>query len=82
MNKARFGVFVAGEVGREKLESNRSFEARIMGFVDDTHSASADFLKDLVMGYSRADHGVDLHVAIWQVSLENSEPLGSGIRRC
>src|SRR6266851_466600 len=46
-----FGVIV-----RQKLESNRSAEAGVLGFVHDTHTTTPDLFKDAVMGNGLAGH--------------------------
>ena len=49
-------VSVAEQMGRQKLESNLSFQLRVLGLVDDTHAAFAELLGDLVMGDGLANH--------------------------
>jgi hypothetical protein len=41
---------------REKFESYEAIELEVVGFIDDTHPALAEFLKDFVVRYSVSDH--------------------------
>jgi hypothetical protein len=40
----------------EKLERHGPLELGILGLVDDAHSAFAELLQDLIVGYGLADH--------------------------
>ena len=45
---------VAGELGRDHLESDRAIESRVSRPVDDAHAAAAGDPSDLVAGEGRA----------------------------
>ena len=40
----------------EELEGNGAVQRRVLGLVNDTHAALADFLGDLVVGHGLADY--------------------------
>ncbi len=44
------------QVRGEKLQRNGALQFRVLGLVDDTHAAPADFGEDLVVGDRLADH--------------------------
>ena len=41
----------------QKLESDKTMQPRIFGFVDDAHSAAAQLLEDMVVRDDTPDHG-------------------------
>jgi len=45
------GGLIAGELGREELETRRAFELGVLGLVHDAHPALTEFFEDLVVGY-------------------------------
>ena len=47
---------VAGEIFGEKFQRDETAELGVFGFVDDAHSAAAEFFEDAVMGDGLADH--------------------------
>ncbi len=49
LHESRFRFLVQRDVGRKKLQRDRSVEFRILGLVHNAHSAFAEFFKDLVM---------------------------------
>ena len=55
--EAGLDVGVAEQMSSEKLQGDRPFEIDVLGFVDDTHPALAEFFEDLVTGDGFADHG-------------------------
>jgi hypothetical protein len=56
--KALEALRIASDVFGEKLESDRASEVGIFGFVDDAHSAAAEFFEDPVVRDGLADHGI------------------------
>ena len=50
------GLFVAQQVRRQKLQGHRAAELGVLGFVDDTHAALAEFLGDEVVRDGLIDH--------------------------
>jgi hypothetical protein len=55
--EALHGLAVAGEVVGKKLDGNVAAEAGVFRFVDNAHSAAAQFTENAVMGDRLADHG-------------------------
>ena len=53
-----FGVF--NDVGAEKLQRYGTLELGVEGFVNDTHTAFAEFFRDLVMADGLVDHCLPL----------------------
>ena len=53
---ARIGLRIVGDVLGEKLQRNSSAELSILRLVDDTLSALAELLDDLVLQYGPTDH--------------------------
>ena len=47
---------VAGEIFGEKFQRDETAELGVFGFVDDAHSAAAEFFQDAVVGDGLADH--------------------------
>src|SRR5712692_973361 len=47
---------ILGVIVRQKLESNRSAEAGVLGFVHDTHTTAPEFFHDAVVGDGLPDH--------------------------
>ena len=52
------GLPIHRHIVGEKLQRNKAAQARIFGFVHDTHPAAAKFLDDAVVGDGLADEGV------------------------
>ena len=50
-------LWIVREIVGEKFESDEAAEAGVFGFVDDAHSAAAEFFDDAVMGDGLADEG-------------------------
>ena len=46
---------VVREIVGEEFQGDEAIEARVFGFVDDAHSAAAEFFDDAVMGNCAAD---------------------------
>jgi len=53
------GIF--RQFGREKLQRDEAMEARVLGFIDNTHAPAAEFLDDAVVR-----NGFSLHFGIWK----------------
>jgi len=68
---------IAGEIGREKLERHDSVEPGVLGFVDLSHAALADFLEDPVMGDRFAG---EHHGTVWAVADVGDNGKRTGIR--
>jgi hypothetical protein len=49
------GLRIASEIVGEKFESDEAAKTRVFGFVDDAHSAAAEFFDDAVMRDRLAD---------------------------
>ena len=60
VDESLLGFGVASEIRREEFQRDRAVELEVLGFVDNTHSATAELLEDLVVGNGLADHG-NLH---------------------
>ncbi len=56
MDKSLLGFRIAGQVGREELQSDSAIEFEVARFVDDAHAAGTKVPKDLVVGDGLADH--------------------------
>jgi hypothetical protein len=54
--ETRQGLRIFGNFVREKLESDEPTEARVFRFVDNAHSAAAEFLDNAVVRDCLADH--------------------------
>ena len=52
------GVF--DRVRGQELQRNGPFQLRVLGLVDDTHAAPADFGEDLVVADSGVDHDIQI----------------------
>ena len=50
------GIVVLCQVRREEFESDGPVQLGVAGFIDDTHSASTQFRKDLVVSTGFTDH--------------------------
>ena len=53
-------LLVLGELGGEQLERNFSSELSVLGEVDFSHPACAEFFRDVIVGKGLADHVVRL----------------------
>jgi len=51
------GLCIAGEFVRQELQSDETAEFGVFGFVDDAHSATAEFFDDAVMRNCLAEQG-------------------------
>ena len=58
---------VVGEIVGEKFESDEAAEARVFGFVDDAHSATAEFFDDAVVRDCLADEGGGVSHQWWEI---------------
>jgi hypothetical protein len=47
--------WIAGEIFGEKFERDETIETRILGLVNDAHSATAEIFGDAVVGYGAAN---------------------------
>jgi len=65
---------VAGEIFGEKFERDEAAELGVFGFVDDAHSAAAEFFQDAVVGDGLADHRLFMRRSDW------AHMLGYGVR--
>src|ERR1700757_751718 len=50
------GLRIAREIFWKKLQGDEAIEASVLGFEDDTHPATAEFLNDAVVRDGLADH--------------------------
>ena len=50
-------LWVVGDVVGEEFESDEAAELGVFGFVDDAHSAAAEFFDDAVVGNRLSDQG-------------------------
>ena len=50
------GLQIVGYVIREELQSHESAEARVLGLINNTHTAAAELLNDAVVRDDLADH--------------------------
>jgi len=50
-------LWILGDVVGKEFESDEAAEGDVFGFVDHTHSATAQLLEDAVVRYGLADHG-------------------------
>src|SRR5882724_6637688 len=55
------GLGVSGDLVRQKLQGNKTMESRILGLVNHTHPATADFLKDAVVRDGLANHAQECY---------------------
>jgi hypothetical protein len=62
-------------VGQE-FQGNEAAEFGVLGFVDHTHAASADFFDDNVVRYGLADHCFSRCVLIDPILVDPSEEPG------
>jgi hypothetical protein len=49
---------ILGNVVREKLQCDKTVQLNVLGLVNHTHPASAEFLEDAVMRNGLAEHGL------------------------
>src|SRR5579862_408355 len=72
--KACQSLGIARNVLRQELEGNKAMQAGVLGLVDHTHSAAAQFLDDAVMRDRLADHGATpCYAGRWGKSTKASE---------
>ncbi len=58
---------IVGEIVGEKFESDEAAEARVFGFIDNTHSATAEFIDDAVVRDCLADEGGGVSHQWWEI---------------
>ena len=58
---------IVGEIVGKKFESDEAAEARVFGFVDDAHSATAEFFDDAVVRNCLADEGGGVSHQWWEI---------------
>ena len=56
MNETLFLFVRLGEILGQELQSDKTVESGVMGFVDNAHATSTDFFEDLVVGYGFTNH--------------------------
>ena len=56
-----FVFLVFEHVGAKEFQGNRALKLRVLGLVDDTHGAPAEFGEDLVVADRFADHDAQLY---------------------
>ena len=61
--KAFESLRIVGDVIGKKFESDEAAELRVFGFVDDAHSAAAEFFDDAVVRDCLADQGGESGIA-------------------
>ena len=60
MYEASFVFLVSKKMVGQELESYYALEFGVLGFVDDTHAAFAEFFENTIMRYSLPNHGPHL----------------------
>jgi hypothetical protein len=76
--KARFGFRIVQQVRRQKLQCDGPLELRVLGLIDDPHTALAELLDDLVVadgGADDQDRGI-VPLAITETESVTSSNLG------